>query len=148
MPDSHDPYDLTRFVDAQRAVYRQVVVELAAGRKRSHWMWYVFPQIAGLGFSAMSMRYAIASSAEAVAYLAHRILGPRLIECTRFVNAVDGLSLRQILGQPDDVKFVSSMTLFAQIAPDEPVFAEALRKYAGGAGDPKTLALLRADRRA
>ena len=148
MPASTDPHDLTRFVDAQAAVHDEVVAELTAGRKRSHWMWFVFPQIAGLGFSAMSARYAIAGLDEARAYLAHPVLGPRLIACTRLVNAVEGRSLRQILGEPDDVKFVSSMTLFAQAAADEPAFTEALRKYADGEGDPKTVALLRADRRA
>ena len=100
-----DPFDLERFVQAQTNVYRGVVGELLAGRKRSHWMWFIFPQLAGLGFSAMSQRYAIASRAEAEAYLAHPVLGPRLVECTRLVLAVKQRSINAILGAPDDVKF-------------------------------------------
>src|SRR3974390_3102694 len=107
-----DPFDLERFVDAQAPVYRQVLSELSHGRKQSHWMWFVFPQLAGLGHSAMAQRYALSSRKEAVAYLGHAILGPRLQECTALVNAVEGQTIRQILGSPDDLKFRSSMTLF------------------------------------
>src|SRR5690242_13482237 len=108
-----DPFDLQRFVDAQANVYARVVTELSAGRKQSHWMWFIFPQVAGLGFSAMAQRYAISSRKEAAAYLAHDILGPRLVECTRLVLAVQGKTIHAILGSPDDLKFRSSMTLFS-----------------------------------
>lgn len=135
-----DPHDLQRFVEAQAPVFRQVLAELAAGAKRSHWMWFVFPQIAGLGHSAMAQRYAIASRAEAMAYLAHPLLGPRLRECTALVLAVQDRSARQILGTPDDLKFHSCMTLFAQVqADDNAVFLEALAKYFAGALDQATL---------
>ena len=107
-----DSFELRRFVDAQASVYPQVVEELSRGRKRSHWMWFVFPQIAGLGFSAMAQRFAIESRGEAVAYLAHDVLGPRLIECTRLVMAASERTIGDILGSPDDLKFQSSMTLF------------------------------------
>ena len=133
-----DPHDLQRFVDAQAPIIDQVRDELAQGRKRSHWMWFVFPQIAGLGFSAMAQRYAISSLNEAKAYLHHPILGPRLEDCTRLVLAVDGRSAHDIFGSPDDMKFRSSMTLFAQAAPDG-VFTEALRKYFASEPDPETL---------
>ena len=136
----NDPHNLQRFVDAQSSVYEQVCSELREGRKRTHWMWFVFPQIEGLGHSAMASRFAIASLLEAQAYLAHPILGPRLRECTRLVNLVEGRSIDRIFGSPDDLKFRSSMTLFARAAPgDEQVFAEALRKYFGGKPDPATL---------
>ena len=138
-----DPYDLQRFVDAQAPVIEAVRLELRAGRKRSHWMWFVFPQIEGLGFSAMAARYAIASRAEAAAYLRHPVLGPRLVECTGLVVAVDGRSLNAILGSPDDLKFRSSMTLFAQTADDPAVFADALAKFCGGEHDRQTLQRLR-----
>jgi uncharacterized protein (DUF1810 family) len=134
-----DPHDLSRFVDAQAPVIDQVREELVDGRKRSHWMWFVFPQIAGLGFSAMAQRYAIASLDEAKAYLRHPILGPRLQDCTRLVLAIDGRSAHDIFGSPDDMKFRSSMTLFAQAAPDGSIFEEALRKYFAGESDPETL---------
>jgi uncharacterized protein (DUF1810 family) len=137
-----DPYDLQRFVEAQRAVYAQVLGELGAGRKRSHWMWFVFPQIAGLGSSPMARRYAIASRDEAAAYLDHPLLGPRLRECTRLVSAIDGSGIREIFGEPDDMKFRSSMTLFAEATPDNADFLAALDKYFAGARDPATLALL------
>lgn len=137
-----DVYDLDRFVEAQAGVYPRVLAELLAGEKRSHWMWFIFPQIAGLGASAMAQRYAIGSLAEARAYLAHPILGERLRACTAAVNAVSGRSAHAIFGAPDDVKFRSSMTLFAAAAPDEPLFAEALATYFGGAPDPLTLAKL------
>ena len=135
-----DPHSLQRFVDAQASVYAQVCSELRDGRKRTHWMWFIFPQIKGLGHSEMATRFAITSLDEAHAYLEHPILGPRLGECTRLVNQVEGRSIEQIFGYPDDLKFHSSMTLFARAAPDdEQVFDEALRKYFGGELDPATL---------
>ena len=136
-----DPHDLQRFVDAQAGVYDQALAELSAGAKRSHWMWFIFPQIAGLGFSAMARRYAIASRLEAQAYLNHAVLGPRLIACTRAVCRVEGRSAHQIFGSPDDLKFRSSMTLFAAVAEDG-IFVEALRKYYGGQPDEATLQAL------
>ncbi len=140
-----DQYDLQRFESAQEPVYDQVCAELRAGRKTSHWMWYVFPQVAGLGFSSMSQRYAIGSRKEAQAYLAHPILGPRLLECTALVNAVEGRGLHQIFGSPDDLKFRSCMTLFAACASDPAPFEEALQKYCDGQGDTRTLSLLGAE---
>ena len=136
-----DPFDLGRFVDAQAPVYSHVVSELRQGKKQSHWMWFIFPQLAGLGNSAMAQRYALCSRDEAKAYLGHAILGPRLRECTVLVNAVEGRTIRQILGSPDDLKFRSSMTLFAAVSP-EPAFAAAIRKFYGGTPDQKTLELL------
>ncbi|WP_024574695.1 MULTISPECIES: DUF1810 domain-containing protein [unclassified Afipia] len=137
-----DTYDLQRFVEAQQPVYPRVVSELRAGRKQSHWMWFIFPQIEGLGHSAMAQRYAIGSRAEAVAYLEHPLLGPRLRECTRLVNAVAGKDIHAILGSPDDMKFKSSMTLFARAAADNADFAAALDKYYGGEFDAATIARL------
>src|SRR3954462_15782558 len=116
-----DPFDLQRFVNAQNPVYARVVEELSRGQKQSHWMWFIFPQIAGLGFSAMAQRYAIGSRAAAIAYLDHPVLGPRLIECTRLVLDVTGKSIHSILGSPDDIKFRSSMTLFDAVC-DNPIF--------------------------
>lgn len=139
-----DPYDLHRFVDAQAAVYPRVLAELRAGRKQSHWMWFVFPQVEGLGHSAMAQRYAIASRAEAAAYLRHGVLGPRLRECAALVNAVAGKTITVILGRPDDLKFRSSMTLFAHVTDDNREFAEAIRRYFNGAFDPATMAWLEA----
>jgi len=136
-----DPFDLKRFVRAQDPVYGDIQQELARGRKQSHWMWFVFPQVAGLGFSAMSQRYAIASRAEASAYLAHPTLGPRLIECTHLVLAVEGRTINVILGAPDDAKFHSSMTLFDAVS-GEPVFDEALARYFSGERDQATLDIL------
>ena len=136
-----DPFDLERFVDAQTSVYPHVLSELRQGRKRSHWMWFIFPQLAGLGHSAMAQRYALSSRDEAVAYLGHAILGPRLRECTALVNAVEGRTIREILGSPDDLKFRSSMTLFAAVSP-EPEFAAAIKKFYGGTPDQRTLELL------
>jgi uncharacterized protein (DUF1810 family) len=138
-----DAFDLDRFVQAQKPVLAQVRRELAEGRKRSHWMWFVFPQLRGLGRSAMAQHYGIVSLAEARAYLEHPILGPRLVECTELVNRIEGRSVHQVFGSPDDLKFHSSMTLFASAAPDAPVFREALRKYFGGALDPSTIEKLR-----
>ncbi len=137
------PFDLNRFVQAQDPVYANVTGELSRGRKQSHWMWFIFPQVAGLGFSAMSRRYAIGSRAEAVAYLAHPILRARLLECTRLVLAVEGRTVNAIFGAPDDAKFRSSMTLFDAVA-DAPIFGEALARYFSGARDQATLDLLAA----
>jgi uncharacterized protein (DUF1810 family) len=135
-----DPHNLQRFVDAQCSVYVQVCSELREGRKRTHWMWFIFPQIKGLGHSELARRFAISSLQEAQAYLAHPILGPRLRECTQLVNLVEGRSIDRIFGYPDDLKFHSSMTLFARAARDEDqVFDEALRKHFGGQPDPATL---------
>ncbi|MGB7542018.1 MAG: DUF1810 domain-containing protein [Burkholderiales bacterium] len=133
----NDPHDLQRFVDAQAPVFEQVCAELREGRKRSHWMWFVFPQIKGLGHSETARRFAISSREEAEAYLQHPVLGPRLRECTRLVNLVEGRSIEQIFGHPDDVKFRSSMTLFAHVASGNPVFQEALQKYFGGKRDDR-----------
>jgi len=137
-----DPFNLQRFVDAQAGVFDRVEAELRAGRKRSHWMWFVFPQLAGLGFSQMAQFYALASLQEARAYLAHPLLGPRLRACTDWVCAAEGRGLREILGPPDDMKFRSSMTLFAQAAPEEAIFSAALAKFCEGLPDPATLELL------
>ena len=138
-----DQHDLERFVRAPEPVIAQVREELGAGRKRSHWMWFVFPQIAGLGHSAMAQRYAIASLEEARAYLGHPVLGSRLIELTELVNRANGRSVHDIFGRPDDLKFHSSMTLFAQAKPDTPVFQAALDKYFGGVMDQGTLGKLK-----
>jgi len=135
------PFDLDRFVQAQEPVLPAVRHELGEGQKRTHWMWFVFPQLAGLGHSAMARRYAIASLDEARAYLRHPILGPRLIECTGLVNRVEGRSIHQILGSPDDLKFRSSMTLFAA-ADGEAIFQDALAKYFGGVPDALTIEAL------
>ncbi|TCZ65387.1 DUF1810 domain-containing protein [Roseicella aquatilis] len=134
--------DLHRFVEAQAPVMGQVLAELRAGRKRSHWMWFVFPQLRGLGQSAMAQRYGIASLAEARAYLAHPVLGPRLEECTALVLAVQGRSAEAILGGVDAMKFRSCMTLFAAARPGETPFRAALATYHGGVPDPRTLDLL------
>ncbi len=134
-----DPYHLQRFVDAQAPVYARVVAELRGGQKQSHWMWFVFPQIGGLGSSPMAQKYAIASRAEAAAYLSHPVLGPRLHECTRLVTAIPDRSIDAILGSPDDLKFRSSMTLFASAAPDNKDFIDALDKFYGGEMDGATL---------
>ena len=136
------PYDLQRFVDAQAPVMTRVEAELRAGRKSSHWMWFVFPQLRGLGRSAMAERYGMASLDEARAYLAHPVLGMRLRECCSLVLAVQGSSAQTIFGSPDDSKFRSSLTLFGRAAPQEPVFADCLRRYYNGVEDPATLALL------
>ncbi|WP_409189014.1 DUF1810 domain-containing protein [Bradyrhizobium sp. RDM4] len=138
-----DPFDLNRFVLAQNPVYRLVQGELSRGRKQSHWMWFIFPQLAGLGFSAMSRRYAIASRAEASAYLAHPVLGRRLLECTGLVLAVEGRTINAILGAPDDAKFRSSMTLFSAVS-DEPIFGQAIARYFAGERDDASLEILAA----
>jgi len=133
-----DPFDLKRFVDAQAPVYRSVVDELRAGRKRSHWMWFVFPQLRGLGNSPMALRYGIASLQEARAYLRHDLLGTRLRECTQLVNQVQGRPIAEIFGPPDDLKLCSSMTLFALATDDNQDFVELLTKYYRGRQDPLT----------
>ena len=128
-----DPFDLQRFLDAQSSVYALVLDELRRGRKQSHWMWFIFPQLAGLGHSAVAQRFAIASRAEAVAYLGHGVLESRLRECTALVNGIEGRTILEILGSPDDLKFHSSMTLFGAVSSD-PKFAvayEVLRREAG-----------------
>jgi len=139
-----DRFDLQRFVDAQAPVYPRVLAELRQGRKQSHWMWFIFPQIAGLGHSPMAQRFAIASCAEALAYLGHGVLGSRLRECTALVNAVEGRTINEILGSPDDLKFRSSMTLFGAVS-SEALFAQAIAKFYGGVVDQQTMGLL--DRR-
>ncbi len=138
----NDPYDLQRFVDAQNPVYQRVCAELRDGRKKSHWMWFVFPQIEGLGSSPLARKFAISSLVEAAAYLAHPTLGPRLTESLRLVNLVEGRPIEQIFGYPDHLKFRSSMTLFAHATPDNKVFADALHKYFEGEFDAATLARL------
>jgi uncharacterized protein (DUF1810 family) len=136
--------DLERFVRAQDSggTYQEAVAELRDGQKTSHWMWFIFPQIAGLGHSPMAQRYAISSLAEAKAYLDHPILGPRLRECTGLVLAVEGRSAYEILGSPDDMKFRSCMTLFAHAGPREQMFRDALEKYFDGEEDALTVARL------
>lgn len=137
-----DAFDLRRFVQAQERDYASVLVELKSGRKRSHWIWYVFPQIAGLGSSGMSQKYAISSSDEARAYSEHPVLGPRLSECTQLVLDVQGRTAEQIFPYPDDLKFRSCMTLFERCAADPALFRAALEKYFGGKPDRLTLDLL------
>lgn len=137
-----DPFDLRRFVDAQDTVYDTVLAELRAGRKRSHWMWFVFPQIRGLGSSPTAVRFSISSLDEARAYLAHELLGPRLRECARLVSRIDGRTAQQIFGWPDDMKLRSSMTLFAHATDDNDDFVAVLEKFYGGEEDPATLARL------
>ena len=139
----HDPYDLHRFVQAQQDTYAQAVDELADGHKTSHWMWFVFPQLRGLGRSPMATRFGIASIDEARAYLDHPLLGSRLKECVRLVLRIDGRSINEIFGSPDDMKFRSCMTLFDLAAPQEAIFAQALQKYFGGTPDERTLTLRR-----
>lgn len=138
----NDPHGLQRFVDAQNPVYRQVCAELSAGAKASHWMWFVFPQLEGLGRSATARHYGIASRDEALAYWRHALLGARLAECTRLVLVLEGRTALQIFRAPDDLKFRSSMTLFAQVVPEEPLFEQALRKYFAGQADARTIELL------
>jgi uncharacterized protein (DUF1810 family) len=135
----NDPYKLDRFVKAQETIYADVCEELHQGRKRSHWMWFVFPQIKGLGYSSTSKIFAISSLDEAKAYLSHPVLGPRLIECTELVNKTSGRTAHEIFGSPDDMKFHSSMTLFSQAEPENPVFKNALVKFFGGQEDQMTL---------
>ena len=139
MSELFDPFDLQRFVMAQDGVYDQVCAELRGGRKEGHWIWFIFPQMRGLGSSAMANAFGIASRKEAAAYLNHAVLGPRLRECTRLVNSIEGRGIERIFGYPDDLKFRSSMTLFASVASDKQIFEDALRKYFDGEMDPLTL---------
>jgi uncharacterized protein (DUF1810 family) len=134
---------LERFVTAQAQIYPRVLAELQAGRKQSHWIWFIFPQIAGLSGSYRGQLYAIQSLEEAQEYLAHPVLGARLRECSQAVMAVEGKTAHQIFGSPDDLKFRSCLTLFAQVAPDEPLFADLLDKYFDGEADELTLQKLR-----
>jgi uncharacterized protein (DUF1810 family) len=132
-------FNLDRFVEAQAPLYQNVVAELAAGRKTSHWMWFIFPQLAGLGHSTMAQKFAIASADEAAAYLAHPLLGARLRECSALVAALEGKRAEDIFATPDDRKFHSSMTLFAEVAPDEAVFSECINHYFDGVPDQATI---------
>jgi uncharacterized protein (DUF1810 family) len=135
-------FDLQRFVDAQASVYDTVLAELRAGSKRSHWIWFIFPQLAGLGRSPTAARFAISSLAEAQTYLGHDVLGARLRECTRLVNAIEGRSIDDIFGWPDNLKVRSSMTLFARVTADNAEFVRLLEKFYAGEEDPATVALL------
>lgn len=139
-----DPYHLNRFVQAQSNTYERALTEVKSGRKRSHWMWYIFPQFEGLGFSATSQRYAIKSIAEAEAYLSHPILGSRLLECAEAVLQIEGRSAHEIFGSPDDLKLRSCATLFATVSPAGSVFDQLLDRFFQGERDPKTLRLLAA----
>jgi uncharacterized protein (DUF1810 family) len=139
---SGDNYNLQRFVDAQAPVFDRVLAELRAGRKRSHWMWFIFPQISGLGSSGMARNFAISGRAEAAAYLQHEVLGPRLTQCADLVNRISGRNIDEIFGYPDDLKFHSCVTLFAQVAPSEAIFQATLDKYFAGQPDASTLARL------
>jgi uncharacterized protein (DUF1810 family) len=138
-----DPFNLQRFVEAQRRCYGQVCSELKAGFKTSHWMWFIFPQWKGLGQSPIANLYAITSRREAEVYLAHPVLGPRLIECTQLVNDVVGRTVEQIFGDPDNLKFRSSMTLFNNVAAENAVFRRALAQYFDGKPDQRTIELLK-----
>lgn len=140
-PDD-DPYSLSRFLEAQSGCYARVLEELDAGAKTSHWMWFIFPQLQGLGASPMARRYAISDLTEARAYLNHPILGPRLRECTRRVLALEGRTAHEIFGSPDDLKLRSCLTLFARVSPGDRVFGETLTKCFGGEPDPLTVRLL------
>ena len=137
-----DPYNLQRFVDAQNPVFEQVCQELQQGRKRSHWMWFIFPQLSGLGSSHVAAHFAISCREEAEMYLKHPLLGFRLRKCAELVNLLDGRSIQQIFGYPDDLKFRSSMTLFAAITSENKIFKDALQKYFAGEADPLTTAQL------
>ena len=137
-----DPFELDRFVAAQEAIYSQALDEIQRGQKRSHWMWFILPQIAGLGSSAMAQRYAIQNIAEAAAYLKHPILGPRLIACAEAAVAVEGRSAHDIFGSPDDMKLRSCATLFAAVPGADPVFWALLDRFFGGERDPETLRIL------
>lgn len=142
MAEQDDLYDLNRFVKAQTSDYARALAEIRQGKKRSHWMWYIFPQYAGLGFSATSQHYAIKSLAEAEAYLQHPILGDRLVECAEAVLQVNGRSAYEIFGSPDDLKLRSCATLFAQVSPAGSVFQQLLDQYFQGEPDAKTLKLI------
>ena len=137
-----DPYDLDRFVAAQDGIYETALAEIRGGRKRSHWMWFVFPQLAGLGASAIAQHFAIRGLAEAQAYLAHPVLGPRLVECAETALLVEDRSAREIFGSSDDLKLRSSATLFARVSPDGSVFHRLLDQFFNGTPDSRTLDLL------
>jgi uncharacterized protein (DUF1810 family) len=137
-----DPHDLARFVSAQERALPRALSELRRGRKETHWMWFVFPQLAGLGTSELAERYAVGSEEEAAAYLAHPVLGPRLVQCAEALLAIEGRSAREILGSPDDLKLRSSMTLFARVPGAPAEFGAVLLRYFDGQPDPRTLALL------
>ncbi len=139
---ANDPYDLSRFVQAQKYDYDQALAEIKSGQKQSHWMWYIFPQFEGLGFSSTSQHYAIKSLDEARAYLSHPVLGPRLVECCQALLQVQGRSASEIMGYPDDMKLRSCTTLFAQVSPPDSVFHQVLNRYFQGQPDTKTLRLL------
>ena len=139
---TEDRHDLNRFLAAQEGLYDQALAEIRQGRKQSHWMWFVFPQVKGLGFSATSQHFAIRSAAEARAYLAHPVLGPRLVECAEAALSIEGQTAREIFGSPDDLKLRSSATLFASVSPDGSVFHRLLDKYFDGQLDRRTLELL------
>lgn len=141
--DVSDPHDLTRFIEAQENDYEQALSEIRSGHKRSHWMWYIFPQYDGLGFSSTSKRYAIKSIAEAQAYLRHPVLGPRLVDCCEAAIAIEGRSAAEVFGSPDDMKLRSCATLFAAVSPAGSVFERLLDKYFKGARDEKTLQLIK-----
>ena len=142
---SADPHNLIRFVEAQANSYDRALSEISSGHKRSHWMWYIFPQFAGLAYSSTSMFYSIKSIAEAKAYLSHSVLGPRLLECMEAVVRVDGRTAIEIFGLPDDMKLRSCATLFAQVSPTNSVFERLLDKYFQGEVDEKTVRLLGAE---
>jgi uncharacterized protein (DUF1810 family) len=144
-PPMTDPHDLIRFLRAQNPMYDQILTELRAGKKEGHWIWFIFPQLRGLGFSPKAEEFGISSSLEAAAYLRHPILGPRLRECAQLVLSVEGRTIRQILGRPDDMKIRSSMTLFRSITPHERVFDDVLQKYFAGEPDMLTLERLSAE---
>lgn len=137
-----DPYSLSRFIEAQEPVYDTALGELERGRKQSHWMWFIFPQLAGLGHSPTASRFAISGLDEAHAYLAHPLLGDRLVQCTRTINAVRNRTAHEIFGSPDDMKLHSSMTLFRETANNPEPFRTAIERYFGGEADARTLELL------
>jgi uncharacterized protein (DUF1810 family) len=139
-----DPFQLRRFVTAQEDVYETALAEIAAGCKVSHWMWFIFPQVAGLGYSSMSRRYALSGASEAQAYLAHPVLGPRLVACAEAALSVRNKTAYEIFGSPDDLKLRSSATLFAHVSPPGSVFEQLLDRFYGGERDAKTLHLLQA----
>ena len=139
-----EPYDLQRFVRAQEGDYNAALAEIRGGRKRSHWMWYIFPQFDGLGMSPTSRQYSVKSLAEAKAFLSHPVLGPRLLECAEAALAVDGRTAEEIFGYPDDMKLRSCATLFAAVSPADSVFHRIIDKYFHGEADAKTLRLIAA----
>lgn len=140
-----EAFDLERFVEAQQGIYETALAELRAGAKKTHWMWFIFPQIQGLGHSATAQYYALSDIDEADAYLRHPLLGRRLLECTDAVNALEGLSALEIFGRPDNLKFHSSMTLFALAAPTVGAFKRALDRYFDGVKDGRTMEILRGE---